>query len=179
MTCNCKAEEMQRTHDAIHTFGPVLDEEKILLAGIYPTNCVNGELLDAAIDHRKLKKGEQSVCRQKFSSQEEVQSQVIDKLLAKDLQRSSEWVFTATAGSIRSLATDDAQVFCVIDDGEVNFPAHAALSYSDAIREDQKYWEKANKRAAQRNINAAMIGNLIELFQAGRCKIHDAFSEAT
>lgn len=181
MICNCKAESKQHTSTDIHEFGPVDRTEKLLLAGIHPINCQDGMLQPGAFDERKLKKNDPkeniSVCRKDFSSSDEVKTEIIDKILVRDPRRTYEAVFLATAETIRSIEVSGMGVnaFCVIDVGLENFPSHAAISFSDAIRGDQNFWKNANK-AAGRSLRTAVIGNLTDAFQRGCCSLENAFS---
>lgn len=181
MTCNCEKEERQQTSEEIHTWGPIRDDEMMLLAGIHPLNCQNGELQPGAFDADKLKKQNPSenvsVCRRDYSSAAEIQTKIIDPQLRRDAARRLEDVFLASARKIRSIEVGDTGIkaFCVIDDGRVDFPSHAAVSYSDKVKTTPEFWSKVSKKN-RRSLKIETIENLTHLFRETRCALPQAFA---
>ena len=184
MTCNCATEEQQQTPKEIHQFGPVKSNEIALIAGIHPLNCRDGELQPGAFDHKQLKRAEPmqnvSCCRRDHSSPEEVISQIVEPLRTKQSDRRLENVYLAVAEKIRDIQVEGTEVaaFCVIDCGLPEFPSHAAISYSDRIRGDDKFWEKATQKNDGRSVKIAAIAELTNLFREGVCKLDEAFPRA-
>jgi len=172
---NCECEEFQQS--ANHSLGSVANHEAILLVGVDPRNCRDGELKASAIDERKLKKAAQSVIRRDFSSEEEVNREVVTKATACG-RNFVQFGFVTVAFNIRQL-TDESGVglFCVIDDGIANdaqtFPSHAVLAFADVVRRDAQFWSSRSGEGV--SAKQAALANLVETFQQGRQPLTDVF----
>lgn len=176
--CNCQCEKEQQSNG--HEWGPVDNSETILLVGIDPRDCVDGELLSTTISHNKLKKANQSVVRKDFSSHSEIMREVFESAKQKEPKSVIEYGFCAVAADIREIKESEGiKIFCVIDSAIMNeskrFPSHASLLYADAVKENQNFWARRGREISEKQ---AVIANLVELFQGGRRRIEEVFEVA-
>jgi hypothetical protein len=145
--CECETEDSQQS---AYSPGTVSDGETIVYALIEPlTSSVK------LFSKSQLQRGELSVCRADFCTGEEAHASIVKPLLEKVVDRIDNGFLYALCSEIRSIPLGDSSygAFCVVDDGLVDYAAHAHLGYS--IPPEEKL----------RNFREAARGNLLKIFQ--------------
>jgi len=145
MTCLCQKEKVQQkiySPVAPHSEYIVGDHE-IILYVLYEPKTYN-KISGALFSKSDLKKGTLSVCRKNFSTKEEVFRQVINPLMCREGTFFIGCIMTPCQ-LIRGIENSlSERLFCVIDDGEEFYSAHAHLGFSEVI------WGAQNDRTAAR-----------------------------
>ena len=141
----------------------VHDKETLVYLLIDPRQIKDGELTSTAFSKKELKQGTLSICRAGYSTAEDAKRNIFEPQFNKNSERKLVGAYKAICLNVRTIYATNrntqqsaGRAFCVIDDGERNFPAHAVLAYSDITKKD-KFWDK--------NDQTAVRENLIELFQ--------------
>lgn len=141
--------------------GPVEDNEPIILV------TSTAELTLQSFPNGKLKSGELSVCRGALCRLEEMIAAVVgDPSAPKMVYTGYVWALAAEIRSIlakRNTSRDKAPnltpkkagAFCVVDDGEPSYKAHACIAYS---QHTSSFWALHDSVAAR--------GDLLIAFQA-------------
>jgi len=139
--------------------GIVGDGESIVLIIIDPLQWQNGKLIPAAFSKTRLKSCSLSVARGNHSTLAEINSHVVHPQLAKPGRRLVGSCKTQCS-IIRSIIgdQDSARLFCVIDDGLDDYPAHAVIGFSDHTKSDN-FWSRNQRTAAIANLSLAFERN--------------------
>ncbi len=157
----CPEEDTQQKKESL---GIVINDEPIVYALVHPTS-INDQSV-AYFHSGRLKNRQLSVCRASYSSYREMYEKVVQPQLEADSTRQYRGYLWAPCHEIRSiLATrrNDAKAgseeqrpvgaFCVIDDGDANFRAHARLGYSAP---SLNFWSKNDREAARGNLSLTL-----------------------
>jgi len=133
--------------------GIVENKESIVFVVIDPLHCQDGKLISAAFPTKRLTEGTLSVSRGDHSTLADVLLHVVDPQLSRDSKRKLMGACRTRCAEIRAIkgSTDKARLFCVIDDGSNNYPAHAHIGYSDSTKEDG-FWSRNERTAARANL---------------------------
>jgi hypothetical protein len=159
----CPEEDTQQNNESPDI---VRNDEPIVYALVYPTSASEQSI--AYFHGSRLKDRELSICRARYSSYGEMREKVVQPQLDNDATREFKGYLWAPCYEIRSiLATpridikekpkeqqDPVGAFCVIDDGDTNFRAHARLGYSAPNRRD--FWSKNDREAARGNLSLTL-----------------------
>lgn len=171
MECICVKEKAPQ-HD--RSPGVVADDEDVLLVLLNPDQWKDGNFTSAAFRKDWLQKGQLSVCRVKYASQEIVQRFIVDPQIARKPERSLVGGAVAKTGTIRAIQCCDGQtrMYCVVDDpvffddenksdqcalSDDGFLGHAHLGFSEPTSE-KGFWKG--------NCRAAALAELTDAFQA-------------
>jgi hypothetical protein len=143
--CGCPEETVQQS---IHSPGVVVNEEPVVFALVLVTSADSADELSIKIFQKtKLKEKRQSFCRSTHCTFEEMYDLVIKPRMSAPGSLEYKGYLWATTGEIRSIvaernmARDKAPhltpapvgAFCVIDDGEDNYRAHARVGYANPL----------------------------------------------
>jgi hypothetical protein len=146
------------------TYSPdiVRSDEPVVYALVHPLS-INEQSL-AYFHSGRLKDGQLSVCRGRHSSYHEMREKVVRPQLAADATRQYRGYVWALCDEIRSIIATPKNdpktgqqhnigAFCVIDDGLIQFRAHARLGYSSPGRD---FWSKNDREAARGNLSLTL-----------------------
>jgi hypothetical protein len=124
----CPKEDKQQSE---FSPGKVEDSEPIVYALIDPLTAAQGSLKE--FSNSGLKKGTVSVCRASHCTAEEARREIVGRVREKAPDRTFQGAVWTSALEIRTirLGTFGIGAFCVIDDGDKDYNAHALLSYSE------------------------------------------------
>jgi hypothetical protein len=144
----CDGELQQQSQ---YSPGVVLHEEDVAYVVLEPEHWSEGNLTLAAFAKSKLEEG-LSVYRPAHCTALAAHGHIVSGALARDPSKSLVGCLATTCSEIRDLSVLGERSICVIDDGEAAFPAHASLTFSQAIR------------IATKSIKVAARGDLVLAF---------------
>lgn len=145
--------------------GVVESSEPIVYILIDPLNYQNGKLLLSAFPKKRLKNCTLSVARGHHCTVADAMRHVVEPQLARDGRRRLVGAFRTQCSKIRELqaSKERVRVFCVVDDGSCEYPAHAHIGYSEATKADG-FWSHNDRTAAHANLARAFEnGGILQL----------------
>jgi hypothetical protein len=159
--CGCPEEDARQSS---HSPGLVKDPEPIVFALVIPLTADTRSV--AILNKTQLKQKQLSMCRAEYCSYDEMYRNVVIPQLEKDPSRKYCGYHWVTCKQIRDIAANPVPAasespmpgivgaFCVIDDGNENYPAHTRVGEA---RPQSDFWRKHNREAAR--------GNLVSILQ--------------
>jgi hypothetical protein len=149
----CSEEDTQQKEESP---GVVTNDEPVVFAMVYPVSIDDRSL--ARFHKDRLKSRELSVCRAFFCSYRQMYRKVVRPQLNADPARRYRGYLWAPCGEIRDIiATPRPKqpphaigAFCVIDDGDLRFPAHSRLGYCAPTPD---FWSRNDREAARGDLS--------------------------
>lgn len=127
--------ECEKSLQSQHSPCVISGDEDIIYCLIDPDlySAATGKLQKAALSKSKLAKDDISTVRHAYSSEGEIEGQVVAPQLASKPYRRFIGVYICEAETIRGIANESDQDLCIADAGLPDFSSHAALTFRDAV----------------------------------------------
>lgn len=160
--CGCPEETVQQS---VHSPGVVVNEEPVVFALVLADSA--DELSTEIFQNKKLKQKRQSFCRSTHCTFEEMYNLVVTPQVSAPGSLEYKGYLWATAGEIRSIVAERNKsrdktphltpervgAFCVIDDGEDNYRAHAWVGYANPL---PNFWSLHESNQARGDLLLAL-----------------------